>query len=88
MSYGASINRSVPARRHLRGQDSERRQARRSSRGAADEVRVGDQSQSSQADRPDDSAECAGESGQGDQMTEVGDQKSDVRDRKSSDGEQ
>ncbi len=31
--------------------------------GAADEVRAGDQSQSGQADRPDDSAECAGESG-------------------------
>ena len=36
--------------------------------GAADEVRVHHQSESRQADRPDDSAECAGESGQGHQM--------------------
>ena len=33
------------------------------SRGAADEVRVHHQSESGQADRPDDSAECAGASG-------------------------
>ncbi len=52
-----------PARRYLRGQDSERRQARRSSRRAADEVRVHHQSESRQADRPDDSAECAGAGG-------------------------
>ena len=38
-------------------------QARRSPRGAADEVRVHHQSESRQADRPDDSAECAGEGG-------------------------
>ena len=55
--------RLVPARRHLCGQDSERRQARRSARGAAEEVRVHHQSESRQADRPDDSAERAGESG-------------------------
>jgi hypothetical protein len=31
--------------------------------GAAEEIRVHQQSESSQTDRPDDSAECAGESG-------------------------
>ena len=31
--------------------------------GAADEVRVHDQSENRQADRPDDSTECVGESG-------------------------
>ncbi len=35
-----------------------------------DEVRIGDQSQSGQADRPDDSAQRAGKSGQGDQVSE------------------
>ena len=47
----------VAARRHLRGQDLERRQARRFASGAADEVRAGHQSQNRKADRPDDSAE-------------------------------
>ena len=45
----------LPARRVLRGQDSQRRQARRFAGRAAHEVRVGDQSQDCQADRPDDS---------------------------------
>ena len=63
MTYGASYYRLVPARRYVCGQDSERRQARRSSGRAADEVRVHHQSESGQADRPDDSAECAGASG-------------------------
>jgi putative tryptophan/tyrosine transport system substrate-binding protein len=35
----------------------------RSPSGAAEEIRVDHQSESRQADRPDDSAECAGESG-------------------------
>src|SRR5262249_58593155 len=35
---------------------------------AAEEVRVHHQSENSQADRPDDSAECARESGQGDSI--------------------
>ena len=56
-------SRLVPARRYLRGQDFERRKARRSSGGAADEVRVHHQSESGEADRPDDSAECAGAGG-------------------------
>jgi hypothetical protein len=53
----------------LRGQDFGRRQARRFARGATNKIRVGHQSQDGQADRPDDSAECAGESGSGDQIT-------------------
>ena len=52
--------RLVPPRRYVCGQDSERRQACRSSRRAADEVRVHHQSESGEADRPDDSAERAG----------------------------
>ncbi len=63
MSYGTKHHRLVPARRHLRGQNPKRRQARRSADRAADEVRAGDQSENSEADRPDDSAERAGESG-------------------------
>ena len=46
----------LPARRLLRGQNPEGRQACRSAGGAADEVRVRDQSQDGEADRPDDSA--------------------------------
>ena len=46
----------LPARRIFRGQNPEGSQARRSAGGAADEVRVGDQSQDGKADRPDDSA--------------------------------
>ena len=68
MSYGAD-SLTVPARRHLRGQDSERSKARRSAREAADEVRAGDQSEDREADRTDDSAERAGAGGQGDQVT-------------------
>ena len=68
MTYGVEHYRLVPARRHLCGQDSERRQARRSSSGAAEEVRVHHQSESRQADRPDDSAERAGAGGQGHQV--------------------
>ena len=55
--------RLVPARRYLCGQDFERRQAGRSAGGAAEEIRVRDQSESREADRPDDSAERAGEGG-------------------------
>ena len=57
------LYRLGPARRHLRGQDIERSQARRSPGGAAEEVRVHHQSESGEADRPHDSAERAGESG-------------------------
>ena len=56
-------HRLVPARCHLRGQDPQRRQASRSPRRAAEEVRVHHQSQSSEANRSDDSAERAGASG-------------------------
>ena len=48
----------LPARRHLRGQNSKGRQACRSARRAADKIRAGDQSQDGKADRPDDSAEA------------------------------
>src|SRR5262245_13684538 len=58
----------VSPRRHLCGQDFEGCQARRSSGGAADEVRVRNQLKNRKADRPDDSAERAGESGPSDQM--------------------
>ena len=44
------------------------RQACRSARGAADGFRFRDQSQNGKADRPDDSAECAGASGSGDSV--------------------
>ena len=57
------FRRLVPPRRHLRGQDPERRQACRSPGGAANEVRAGHQSQSREADRPDDSAQCASAGG-------------------------
>ena len=40
MSYGATPADLVPARRHLCGQDSERHQARRPSRGAADKFEL------------------------------------------------
>src|SRR5262249_18759732 len=39
------LSRSLPAQRRVRGQDPEGRQARRPARGAADQVRAGDQSQ-------------------------------------------
>jgi len=55
--------RFVPARRHVCGQDPKRQKARRPSCGAADEVRVHHQSDSGQADRFNDSAECVGKSG-------------------------
>ena len=63
MSYGADARGLLSARRYLRGQDPERSQARRSSCGAADEVRVRDQSENRETDRSDDSAECAGAGG-------------------------
>jgi len=62
MFYGEP-SRLGPARRHLRGQDPERPQARGSTRGAADEVRVHHQSESGETDWPDDSAECVGAGG-------------------------
>ena len=69
MSYGGGPRGRLPARSYLRGQNSQRRQARRSASRAANEVRAGDQSENYQADRTDDSAECAGQSGQSDPMT-------------------
>ena len=68
MSYGAERSRLISPRRHLCGQDPQGHQASRPAGGAADKVRARDQSESGETDRPDDSAERAGESGQGDQV--------------------
>jgi hypothetical protein len=73
--------RLVPALRHVRRQNPERRQARRSSGGAAHEVRVRGQSQGREADWPDDSAECAGAGGQSDPMIERSKSKSKMVER-------
>jgi hypothetical protein len=69
MSLRRDLYRLGPPRRYLRGQDFEGSQARRSSGGAAEEVRLHHQSQSRQADWPDDSAQCAGAGGSGHKMT-------------------
>ena len=63
MSYGADLADSYRRVACVRGQNPEGRQACRSAGGAADEVRAGDQSQDGEADRSDDSAECAGAGG-------------------------
>ena len=55
--------RHVPARRNLRGQNPQRRQACRSAGRATDEVRVHYQSEGGEADRPDDSAKRTGAGG-------------------------
>jgi putative tryptophan/tyrosine transport system substrate-binding protein len=62
MTYSANLT-DGPPRRHIRGQDPQRCEARRSPCGAAEEVRAHHQFKSSKADRPDDSAECAGAGG-------------------------
>jgi len=62
----AKYCRAVPARRYIRRQNPERREARRSSCRAANKVRADHQSKDGEADRPDNSAECAGKGGQGD----------------------
>ena len=64
MSYGVSFTDLDRRAATYVDKILERRQARRSSRRAAEEVRVHHQSESSKADRPDDSAECAGAGGQ------------------------
>jgi hypothetical protein len=51
-------------------QNLERRQAGRPSRGAADEVRAGDQSQDCKTDRLNHTPECLSQSRQGNSMTE------------------
>jgi hypothetical protein len=66
MSYGVSIVDLYRCAATVCGQDFEREKARRSAGGAADEVRVHHQSQSGQADRPDDSTVSAVPGGQGD----------------------
>ena len=57
MSYGADLADSYRRVAILRGQNPQGSQACRSAGGAADEVRVGDQSEDGEADRRDDSAE-------------------------------
>ena len=59
----AKYGRSVPARRRLRRQDPERREARRSANRAADKVRVHHQSQGGEADWADNPAGGAGAGG-------------------------
>ena len=61
--------RFVAPRGDVCGQDFERREARRSSGTAANEVRIYYQSESRQADRPDDSAQRAGAGGPCHKMT-------------------
>ena len=68
MTYGVSITDLFRRAATYVDKILERRQACRSAGGAAEEVRVHRQSESGQADRPDDSAERAGESGQGDSI--------------------
>jgi ABC-type uncharacterized transport system substrate-binding protein len=58
-----------PARRNVCGQDPQRSEARRSPFRAAEEVRVHHQSQSHEADRPDDSAQRSCQSRQCDPMS-------------------
>jgi hypothetical protein len=53
----------LPAHHVFRGQNLEGSQARRFAGRAAHEIRVGDQSQDCQADRPHNSAEGAGAGG-------------------------
>jgi putative ABC transport system substrate-binding protein len=63
MSYGAGPSRKLPARRHLRGQNTQGCEARRSPRGTAEEVRTDDQSQDRERNRRDDSAKDADKGG-------------------------
>src|SRR4030095_5439951 len=60
----SGLGSQLSPRRALRGQNSEGCQAGGSAGGAADEVRVRDQSQDGKADRSDDSAERSGKGGQ------------------------
>jgi putative tryptophan/tyrosine transport system substrate-binding protein len=65
MSYGASVSDIRRPCRQLRRQGLERREARRPSGRAADEVRAGDQSQNSEGARSHDPAVAAGAGGSG-----------------------
>ena len=63
MSYGVNYAAEYRRTAIYRRQDPERCQAGRSARRTADQIRVHHQSESRQADRPDDSAQRAGEGG-------------------------
>jgi hypothetical protein len=65
----SSCGRGVPARRHLRGQDSQGHQAGRPSRRAADEVRAGDQPQDREGAWADHPTVGAGAGGPGDRVS-------------------
>jgi putative tryptophan/tyrosine transport system substrate-binding protein len=65
VSYSANEAGLVPPRCRLCGQDSQRGESRESPSRAAEEIRVCDQSEDGQADRPDNPAECVGAGGQG-----------------------
>jgi hypothetical protein len=62
-TYSVSIPGLVPPCGDLRRQNLKRREARRPAGRTADQVRVRHQSESGETDRPDDSAERAGQGG-------------------------
>ena len=68
LSYGSDRLALWRRDRMVRRQDFERCQPSGTPSGAAEEVRVGHQSENGEADRPNDSTECVGKSGQGHQM--------------------
>ena len=70
MTYGPRHRGEFPPRRLLRRQDPQGRQARRSARRAADQVRAGHQPQDRQGPRPDDPAVAAGAGGSGDRVVD------------------
>ena len=78
MSYGADLADSYRRVAYYVDKNPEGCKACRSAGGAADEVRVGDQSEDGEADRPDDSAGGARPGEQVDQVT-VQDNRSDAR---------
>jgi putative ABC transport system substrate-binding protein len=64
----SGLRGQLPPRCDLRGQDPQGNKTRRLTGRAANEIRVHHQSENRQADRCDDSAECAGAGGPGDSV--------------------